>query len=292
MPELFKSGFVNIIGKPNAGKSTLINLLVQQPLCVVNPKAQTTRHRIRAIINGENYQVVLSDTPGIMKPANKLHERMLQSVEEVFDDSDVILFVHDIRDTMLDDVWVDKISKSTAVRILLLNKIDTIEQEQLEKAIEQYKAMNYWNEIYPISALHNFNTTHLIDSVVKHLPEGPRYFDDDQLTDRNERFFITEIIRERILALYDKEIPYSSEVAIERYKEEKSIVKIYATIFVMRESQKAIMLGNKGHMIKNLGIESRKRIEEFIQQKVYLELTVKVKDNWRNDDNSLKNFGY
>lgn len=292
MPETFKSGFVNIIGKPNAGKSTLINLLIQQPLCVVNPKAQTTRHRIRAIINGENYQIVLSDTPGIMKPANKLHERMLHSVEEVFDDSDVILFVHDIRDAMLEEEWIKKISNSDAVRILLLNKIDTIGQEQLEQAITQYKEMNYWNEIYPISALHNFNTTHLVDSIVAHLPYGPRYFEADQLTDRNERFFITEIIRERILALYDKEIPYSCEVAIERYREEKNIVKIYAAIFVMRESQKAILLGNRGNMIKNLGIESRMRIEEFIQQKVFLELTVKVKDNWRNDDNTLKSFGY
>nr|MBK9650268.1 GTPase Era [Bacteroidota bacterium] len=288
----FKAGFVNIIGKPNVGKSTLLNTLIGQDLSVVNAKAQTTRHRIKAIINDTNYQIVFSDTPGIMKPAYKLHQKMLDAVDETFTDADIIMYVTEMRDTRPDEEWMEKIKMMSVPKFIVINKMDTATEPELHAAIDFWKTQNAWNEIIPISALHKFNTNLIIDKIVEYLPEGQPYFDDDKLTDRNDRFFVTEIIRERILANYQKEIPYSVEVGLESYKEEKTITKIHAVIFVARESQKAIILGHKGASIKKTATEARLKIEEFISQKVFLEVTIKVKPNWRDDDMALQRFGY
>lgn len=287
-----KAGFVSIIGKPNVGKSTLMNVLIAEDLSMVNPKAQTTRHRIKGIINGIDYQIVLSDTPGIMKPAYKLHEKMLDAVEETFTDADIVIYVTEIGEKNMEDDVKEKISRLTVPKFLVLNKMDTIDQQKLEEAIMHWHAVLKWDEVVPVSALHKFNTGFIIEKIIKHLPAGEPFYDKEILTDRNERFFVTEIIRERILSLYQKEIPYSSEVIITSFKDEPSLTVIGATIFVERESQKAIMLGHKGTAIKRLGTEARKRIEMMLHRKVFLELTIKINGNWRNDDTALKRFGY
>jgi len=288
-----KSGFVNIIGKPNVGKSTLLNALMGQDLSVVTPKAQTTRHRIKAILNHEDYQVVFSDTPGIMKPAYKLHERMLHSVEETLTDADVVLYVTELKDRNIDDDLLFKLQGLLSPLYVLINKVDTGEQDAVVAAVEHWKNILNPAMVLPVSALHKFQLDVLLDKIVNVLPEGPAYFDKDQdISDRNVRFFVTEIIRGQILQQYQKEIPYSVEVVVDEYKESPEIDRMRVLIYCARESQKAILLGHKGAAMKKLGTDSRKKIEEFIQKKVYIEITVKVADDWRDDDKMLKRFGY
>lgn len=287
-----KAGFVNIIGKPNVGKSTLMNTLIGEKLSIVNPKAQTTRHRIKGIINGDDYQVVFSDTPGIMKPAYKLHEKMLDAVQQTFTDADVMIYVAEIGEKDIEEGLKENLKHLNIPLFLVLNKMDTVDQLGLENAIEHWKTILNWTELIPVSALHKFNTGFIIDKILNYLPEAEAYYDKEILTDRNERFFVTEIIREKILTLYQKEIPYSTEVVIDYFKDEPTISKIGATIYVTRESQKAILLGHQGAAIKRLGTLARKRMEEFLGRKVFIELTVKVNDNWRDDDKALKRFGY
>jgi GTPase len=289
-----KSGFVNIVGKPNVGKSTLMNALLGQDLSIVNAKAQTTRHRIKGILNDENYQIVFSDTPGIMKPAYKLHERMLGAVEETFTDADVILYVTEINDRNIDEELKMKLTSQLVPVYVIINKIDTADQAKVEEAVAHWKEMLNPKEILPISALHKFAIDVMVNKILAELPEGPAYFDkdDESVSDRNMRFFAAEIIRERILSLYQQEIPYSVEVLITGYKESETIDRIYTTIYCARETQKGILLGHQGKAIKKLGIESRKKLEQVLEKQVHLELTVKVLDDWRNNENMLRKFGY
>ncbi|NNF01566.1 MAG: GTPase Era [Bacteroidia bacterium] len=287
-----KAGFVNIIGAPNAGKSTLMNLLMGQELAIVTPKAQTTRHRIRGIINGEDHQIVLSDTPGIMEPAYKLHEKMLDSVNQVFADSDIILLVTEISKRKIMDDVAKKLKAAEIPVFVLVNKIDISNQNDLEAEVEYWNKKLQPTEVIPISALENFNIDTVVKKIISHLPESPAYFDKETLTDRNVRFFIAEIIREQIFLNYDKEIPYNSEVSIDRFKEEEKITKIGAYIFVERDSQKGIILGHQGKAIKRTGTNARIKMEEFLGKKVFLELHVKVRGDWRNSEDQLKRFGY
>jgi GTPase len=288
-----KSGFVNIIGKPNVGKSTLLNALMGQDLSVVTPKAQTTRHRIKAILNGDDYQIVFSDTPGIMKPAYKLHERMLHAVDETLTDADLVLYVTELKDRTISEDLLFKLQGLLVPLYVLINKVDTGEQEEVMAAVEHWKKVLNPAMILPISALHKFQVDLLQEKIVSALPEGPAYFDkDEDISDRNVRFFVTEIIRGRILQQFQKEIPYSVEVFVEEYKETPEIDRIRVIIYCARESQKGILLGKGGAAMKKLGTDSRKLIEEFISKKVYIEFTVKVADDWRDNDKMLKRFGY
>ncbi|MEP7265942.1 MAG: GTPase Era [Bacteroidota bacterium] len=288
-----KSGFVAIVGKPNAGKSTLMNAFLGQDLTMVNPKAQTTRHRIKGILNGDDYQVIFSDTPGVIEPIYKLHEKMMGAVNAAFEDADVLLYITEIADLKLDDLTKAKLTGSDVPLFVVLNKVDVSNQEQIDKAIAHWQETLNPEHIFPVSALRNFYLDVLLKHILEKLPEGPAYFDkDDSLSDRDTRFFVEEIIRERILSFYQKEIPYSVEVKVMQYKESEDIDRIYVTLFVTRESQKIILLGKGGAAIKKLGTESRKKIEAVVNKKVFLELTVKVEDNWRDDERQLKRFGY
>lgn len=287
-----KAGFVTIIGKPNVGKSTLMNSLIGNDLSIVTPKAQTTRHRIKGIANGDDYQIVFSDTPGILKPAYKLHEKMLHAVDESFQDVDIVLFVVEAGEKKLETDIEEKIKKSSAPLFIVINKIDTSEQAALEEAINFWENGLHPKEIIPVSAKENFGVDVLLSKLVSYLPESPPYYNKEDLSDRNTRFFVSEIIREKILMNYGKEIPYSCQVSVNEYKETKTIDRIFCEIYVVRESQKAILLGHKGEAIKKLGTLSREKIEKLVGKKVYLELTVKVKDDWRNNDNLLNKFGY
>lgn len=290
---LHKSGFVNIIGKPNVGKSTLLNALMGQDLSVVTPKAQTTRHRIKAILNGDDYQIVFSDTPGIMKPAYKLHERMLHAVDETLTDADLVLYVTELKDRTISEDLLFKLQGLLVPLYVLINKVDTGNQEEVMEAVEHWKKVLNPAIVLPISALHKFQVELLQEKIVGALPEGPAYFDkDEDISDRNVRFFVTEIIRGRILQQFQKEIPYSVEVFVEEYKESPEIDRIRVIIYCARESQKGILLGKGGAAMKKLGTDSRKLIEEFISKKVYIEFTVKVADDWRDNDKMLKRFGY
>ena len=290
---LHKSGFVNIIGKPNVGKSTLLNALMGQDLSVVTPKAQTTRHRIKAILNGDDYQIVFSDTPGIMKPAYKLHERMLHAVDETLTDADLVLYVTELKDRTISEDLLFKLQGLLVPFYVLINKVDTGNQEEVMEAVEHWKKVLNPAIVLPISALHKFQVELLQEKIVSVLPEGPAYFDkDEEISDRNVRFFVTEIIRGRILQQFQKEIPYSVEVFVEEYKETPEIDRIRVIIYCARESQKGILLGKGGAAMKKLGTDSRKLIEEFISKKVYIEFTVKVADDWRDNDKMLKRFGY
>ena len=271
-PMLHKSGFVNIIGKPNVGKSTLLNALMGQDLSVVTPKAQTTRHRIKAILNGDDYQIVFSDTPGIMKPAYKLHERMLHAVDETLTDADLVLYVTELKDRTISDDLLFKLQGLLVPLYVLINKVDTGNQEEVMEAVEHWKKVLNPTIVLPISALHKFQVELLQEKIVSALPEGPAYFDkDEDISDRNVRFFVTEIIRGRILQQFQKEIPYSVEVFVEEYKETPDIDRIRVIIYCARESQKGILLGKGGAAMKKLGTDSRKLIEEFISKKVYIE---------------------
>ncbi|MCE7954425.1 MAG: GTPase Era [Bacteroidetes bacterium CHB6] len=289
---MHQSGFVAIVGKPNAGKSTLLNTLLGQELSIVTPKAQTTRHRIRGVLTAENYQLIFSDTPGIITPGYKLHERMMSFVQSAFADADVILLVLDAADNHFDAERFLKLNTTNRKLVVALNKIDLSSQEEVERIIENLNNTLHPEAIVPISAKEKFGGEMLVNALLKFIPEAPPYFDKDMLTDRNERFFVSEIIREKIFLQYDKEIPYSIEVAIEEFKDLPNIVRIRSYIFVERESQKAILLGKNGAAIKKLGMAARKKIETMVGKKVFLELTVKIRDDWRNNEQQLTNFGY
>ena len=288
-----KAGYVNIIGKPNVGKSTLMNELVGEKISIITSKAQTTRHRILGIVNGEDFQIVFSDTPGIIKnPAYKMHEIMNQFINIAFIDADLILYVVDVTDKKIDEETVTRINSAEIPVFLLLNKIDLSNQDDVENAI------NFWQKtipsatVFPISALHHANIKYLFDCIIERLPVNPPYFPKDELTDKSMRFFITEIIREKILLYYKQEIPYSVEVAVDAYEESDKMINIKATIYASRESQKAIIIGKGGSAIKRVGIASRADIEEFTGKNIYLDLRVKVDKDWRDNEDELRHFGY
>jgi len=289
----FKSGFVNIIGRPNAGKSTLMNALIGERLSIITPKAQTTRHRIIGILNGDDHQIVFSDTPGIIKnPAYKLQESMNQFIEGTFQDADVFLFLADIaQNPSLEDVPQQVLDSGIPI-ILAINKIDTSNQQVVEQRVTEWHKIIPTAEVYPVSAVAKFNLESLLIRIKHHLKEGERFYEKDQLTDRSERFFVTEIIREKILLNYQKEIPYSVEVVVEEFKEEEKIVRITAVIYVSRESQKGIVIGHQGAALKKTSTEARISIESFLSKKVFLVMNVKVSKDWRDSDRQLKRFGY
>lgn len=288
-----KSGFVNILGNPNVGKSTIMNALVGEKLSIITSKSQTTRHRILGIVSGDDFQIVYSDTPGIIKPGYKLQEAMMKSVNIAITDADLIVYVTDVKEKKdKNRETLDRIINSDIPVILVINKIDLGTQEQLDSLFDSWKNIMPEAVIVPVSAKEKFNINNLFDIIISKLPEGPAYFPKDQLTDRHERFFVTEIIREKILRNYRKEVPYSVEVEIESYEEKDKIVNIRALIHVTRESQKGIIIGHQGKMLKKTGTEARKDIEEFIGRKVFLEMYVKVTKDWRDRPGSLKKFGY
>ncbi len=296
---MHKSGFVNIIGRPNVGKSTLMNALVGERMSIITNKPQTTRHRIIGILSGEDYQIIFSDTPGIIRdPSYKMQEAMNRFVHTTFDDSDVMLFVTEVDEYYDDDDPVIGLLKKAEVPLfLIINKIDTATPEKIVELIKVWNDRIPFKETIPISALNKTNTEKVFELVLENLGEGPAYYPKDQLTDKPERFFVSEIIREKILLHYQQEIPYSCEVVVESFKETKTkngepLVRIAATIFVARKTQKSIIIGKNGSAIKKVGTDARKDIETFIESKVFLELHVKVKDNWRNDERMLKHFGY
>ncbi|MDP5092642.1 MAG: GTPase Era [Polaribacter sp.] len=290
---MHKAGFVNIIGNPNVGKSTLMNALVGEKLSIITPKAQTTRHRILGIVNHEEYQIVFSDTPGIIKPAYELQASMMDFVKSALDDADILIYMVEVGETaQKNEAFFNKIINSKIPVILLLNKIDKSTQEEVAEKIA------YWREkvpnsfVYIISALEKFNVDTVFYKIIELLPEGPPYYPKDQLTDKPERFFVNEKIREKILMHYKKEIPYSVEVETESFIEEETIVRIRSVIMVERETQKGIIIGHKGTAIKRVGAEARKDLERFFMKKVFIELYVKVNKDWRSDRNQLKRFGY
>lgn len=288
-----KAGFVNIIGNPNVGKSTLMNALVGDKLSIITSKAQTTRHRILGIVNGEDFQVVFSDTPGILKPKYKLQESMMKFVGTALVDADIILYVTDVtNEEPADESVLEKLKNSEVPVIILINKIDISNQEKLEKTVDFCNKLIPNAEILPVSALKNFNLEPLLKKIISLLPECPEYYPKDELTDKPERFFVSEIIREKILLNYQQEIPYSTEVVIDEFKEDEKIIRISACIYVARESQKGIIIGKKGAALKKVGIESRKDAEAFFGKQIHLEMFVKVAKNWRDSDRMLKNFGY
>ena len=288
-----KAGFVNIIGNPNVGKSTLMNAFVGEKLSIITSKAQTTRHRILGIVNGEDFQVILSDTPGIIKPAYQLQESMMDFVKSAFEDADVLVYMVEIGEKELkDEAFFDKIIHSEIPVLLLLNKIDKSNQEQLEEQVQLWKEKVPNAEIYPISALQGFNVSEVFNRIVELLPESPAFYPKDTLTDKPERFFVNEIIREKILMHYKKEIPYSVEIDTEEFFEEEEIIRMRSVIMVERETQKGIIIGHKGAALKRVGVEARKDLEKFFGKQVHLELYVKVNKNWRSDARQLRRFGY
>ena len=290
---MHRSSFVNIIGNPNVGKSSLTNSLLGHKLSIITSKAQTTRHRILAILNEENYQLVISDTPGIIKPAHKLHETMMDFVSLTTEDADILLYVVEYKDhTLKDEKLFSKIKKINIPVILVSNKIDLIDQDKLNDELDFWKLKLPNAEIWPISVKESFNIDKLLERLVELSPESPPFFPKDQLTDRNERFFVNEIIREKILLNYKKEVPYSVEVLTEEFKEDENIIRIRSIIYVERPTQKGILIGHKGSAITNLGTVSRIDLEKFFSKKVFLDLHVKVNKNWRSDENKLKKFGY
>ena len=291
---MHKSGFVNIIGNPNVGKSTLMNALVGERLSIITSKAQTTRHRIMGIVNGDDFQIVYSDTPGILKPNYKLQESMMKFVRGAVSDADIILYVTDTVEQQSDrnaDI-LEKILHSGIPVVLVINKIDLTTQEKLEALVAEWHERLPQAVIIPASAKEGFNIGAIFDRIIEQLPEGEPFYPKDTLTDKTLRFFASEIIREKILTNYDKEIPYCCEIAIESYKEEPTINRISATIFVARDSQKGIVIGHKGEKLKRVGQQAREDLERFLDKKVFLQLFVKVNDDWRNSDRQLRRFGY
>lgn len=288
-----KSGFVNILGNPNVGKSTIMNALVGEKLSIISPKAQTTRHRIMGIVNGKDFQIVYSDTPGILKPRYMLQEKMMNSVNGALTDADLVLYITDVTEhDVVHSEYTEKIKGSGIPVIIAINKIDLSDQEKLEVLVDSWHKAFAQSPVIPVSALEKFNLDPLLNSILERLPEAPAYFPKDQLTDRYERFFASEIIREKILLHYKKEIPYSVEIEIESFSEEKDINRIRALIHVTRESQKGIIIGHNGSMLKKVGSEARKDMEDFFGRKVYLELYVRVTKDWRDKSTELKRFGY
>lgn len=294
MQENHRAGFVNIVGNPNVGKSTLMNELVGERMSIITSKAQTTRHRIMGIVNGDNYQIVFSDTPGVLKPKYKLQESMLEFSEGALVDADVILYVTDVvEDPTKNEDFLQKVAKSGVPTLLVINKIDLLKgNAELQAIFDKWKSLLPDAEIFPASALHKFNVNNLMDRIKELLPDSPPYFGKDALTDKPARFFVTEIVREKIFLTYDKEVPYSTEVLVEKFTETDDSIHIMAVIYVERDSQKGIIIGKNGQKLKHVGIDARKEIEKFFGKKVFLELFVKVEADWRNRENKLRSFGY
>jgi len=290
---MHKAGFVNIVGKPNAGKSTLLNQLMGEKLAIVTQKAQTTRHRIFGIYNEDDVQIVFSDTPGVLDPKYELQEKMMGFVKESLQDADVFLFIVDISDkSEPSEFLIEKLNKIPIPVLLLINKIDKSNQKEMEAAVEYWHNLLPKAEILPISALNAYNTEYILPKLKSLLPENPPYYDKDQFTDKSERFFVNETVREKILLNYEKEIPYSVEVVTELFKEKEGIIFIDSIIYVERETQKGILIGHKGEAIKKVGTEARLDLEKFFAKKIHLNLFVKVKKDWRKNEKDLKNFGY
>ena len=289
---MMRSGFVNILGKPNAGKSTLLNALVGEKLAIVSSKVQTTRHRIRAFLNGPDYQIVFSDTPGIIEPQYKLHEKMMRAVKSSMEDADVCLLIADLRDdlTLLDELFSPL--KLHVPCIVVLNKCDMVKPPKIKEAVDFFSAKSYCKQAIVISASKKINTDELVELIVSLLPEGDPFFGEEDLTDMPTKFFAGELIREKIFDLFDQEIPYQTTVMVQGFEEKNTLIKITADIIVQRESQKAILLGQGGLMIKKLGTESRISLESFLGRKIFLQLYIKVRANWRNNDLYLKEYGY
>ena len=288
-----RAGFVNIVGNPNVGKSTLMNDLVGERVSIITSKAQTTRHRIMGIVNTDNYQIVFSDTPGVLAPKYKLQESMLNQSEGALTDADILLYVTDVvEDPLKNKDFLDKVARESIPVLLVINKIDLVkDQHQLEEIVDRWQKLLPNAQIFPTSALEHFNVTNLMQRIVDLLPEHAPYFGKDALTDKPARFFVTEIIREKILLNYDKEVPYSTEVIVEKFEEKENSIHIMAVVYVERDSQKGIIIGHAGSAIKKIGVEARKDIETFFGKRVYLEIFVKVEPNWRNRDNKLRQFG-
>ncbi len=293
MPEQFKSGFVNIFGAPNAGKSTLLNLLLGERLVIISPKVQTTRHRILGILTEPTYQIVFSDTPGIIEPKYKLHQKMMQQVKSALEDADVAILMHDINQPIEDFESISSFLKLKVPTILLLNKIDTLKDKStIDTLVKLYQERYPKWEVLAISARKETNTDKILPLILKYLPEGFAFYPDDSISDRSERFFVGEMIREQIYALYEEEIPYHTAVLVQAFEEKTTLNVIKADIIVSRETQKMILLGKGGSMIKQLGINSRQVMEEFLGKKVHLELFVKVRPKWRDNENYLREYGY
>ena len=290
---MHKSGFVNIIGNPNVGKSTLMNALVGEKLSIITSKAQTTRHRIMGIVNGEDFQIVYSDTPGILKPAYKLQESMMNFVHGAVDDADVILYVTDtVEQSERSEKIIERINNSGIPAIVVINKIDLTTPDKLEALVEEWQTKMPQSIIIPVSAREKFNMKGVLDAILERLPEGEPFYPKDTLTDKTLRFFASEIIREKILLNYEKEIPYCCEIEIDTYKEEPTIDRISATIYVARNSQKGIIIGHKGERLKKVGQKAREDMVQFLGKKVFLQLFVKVQEDWRNNERQLRRFGY
>ena len=290
---MHKAGFVNIIGNPNVGKSTLMNSFVGEKLSIITSKAQTTRHRILGIVNGDDFQMVISDTPGIIKPAYELQSSMMDFVKAALDDADVLVYMVEIGEKDLkDEKFFQKIINSKIPVLLLINKIDISNQEELEVYAQMWKEKVPNAEIYPVSALKNFQIKEVFNRIVELLPQSPPFYPKDQLTDKPERFFVNEIVREKILTFYKKEIPYSVEILTEEFFEEEKIIRIRSIIMVERESQKGIVIGHKGVALKRVGTQARRDLEAFFGKQVHIELYVKVNKNWRSNQNQLRRFGY
>jgi len=287
-----KAGYITIIGSPNVGKSTLMNVMIGEKLSIITHKAQTTRHRIMGIFSGEDFQMIYSDTPGILKPHYLLHKAMISAIHSSIADADIILLVTEIGENFQHEEILKQLRELETPVIVLINKIDLSDQAKVESEIERWKMILHNADIIAISALHCFNTALVFDTILNRLPESPAFYPKDELTDRSQRFFVSEIIREKILLNFSKEVPYSVEVVVDTFREEEKIVRILAYLFVSRESQKAIILGHQGKAIKKLGTEARMDIEQFLDKHVFLELHVKVSKEWRNDERSLKRFGY
>ena len=290
---MHKAGFANLVGNPNVGKSSLMNLFVGDRISIATFKAQTTRHRILGILSSDDYQIVFSDTPGVLKPNYKLQEAMLAFSLSALEDADVLLYVTDmIEDSSKNSDFIEKVEKLNIPILVLINKIDLTNQENLISLVEQWHERLPKAEIFPVSAKAKFNTDKVLERIIELLPESPNYFDKDQLTDKPSRFIVSEILREKILLYYDKEIPYSTEVVVNEFHEEDKIIHISATIYVERESQKGIIIGHRGIALRKVGMEARRDIERFFNKKVFLKTFVKVDSDWRNSDKELKMFGY
>ncbi|KAB2914637.1 MAG: GTPase Era [Bacteroidetes bacterium] len=287
-----KAGFISIIGKPNVGKSTLMNALIGEKLSIITPKAQTTRHSIMGIINTDDYQVVFNDTPGIIDPQYGLQKSMMRFVDESLEGADVVLYIAEVGEKEIPAEALQRLQKTASPVVLALNKIDTLGQEEIVQKTEYWKGLFGFSSIVPISALNKFNTQALLEELVRYLPVCPPYYPKDQLTDKPEKFFAAEILREKIFFRYKKEIPYSTEVVIEQFKDEPELLRISAVIMVERDSQKGILIGEKGLALKNTGTAARKEMENFFGKKVFLEMFVKVKEKWRDTKSALKEFGY
>ena len=290
---MHKAGFVNIVGTPNVGKSTLMNCLVGEKISIITSKAQTTRHRILGIVNGNNFQLIFSDTPGIIKPSYGLQDSMMDFVKSAIEDADVLLYMIEIRENSVKDIKIhEKILSNKTPKIILLNKIDLSNQEDIENHIKKWSTNYPQCDIYPISALNNFNIDKVVDRIIELIPSSPAYFPKNQLTDKPERFFVNEKIREKILLYYDKEIPYSVEVVTKEFKVAERLIKIRSQILVERDSQKGIIIGHRGIALKKIGTKARIDLEKFFGKKIFIELHVKVSKNWRSNSSQLKKFGY